>query len=66
MGDVKLTGVPTGDYHLQVQHPRLSQPLERAITVPPEGLQSSVTLEELLPDPSERKPESELERLFDR
>lgn len=65
-GQVVLTGVPAGDYQLQVQHPRLPEPLEQVVTVPAGGLQQRVTLEGLRPDPGQEEPKSELERLFDR
>lgn len=65
-GRVRLIEVPAGDYQLQVQHPRLPEPFERAITVSAGGLQQQVTLEGLLPDSGQRESASELEQLFDR
>ncbi len=65
-GQVTLTGIPAGDYQLQVQHPRLPEPLEQRVTVSSGGFQQQVVLEGLLPAPGQEEPESELERLFDR
>lgn len=66
-GRAELTEIPAGDYDLQIQHPRLAEPLIQRISLAADDTQNeTIVLEELEPDPRARESESDLQRLFDR
>lgn len=67
-GRVALSDVPPGDYDLQVQHPRLAEPSveQRLRLATDQKLERTLVLPEFEPDPRQREPDSELERLFKR
>lgn len=66
-GRAVLADIPAGDYDLQIQHPRLAEPLVQRISLAADDtLNETIVLETLGPDPRAREPESDLQRLFDR
>ncbi|WP_341936739.1 methylamine utilization protein [Marinimicrobium sp. C2-29] len=66
-GRAVLADIPAGDYDLQIQHPRLAEPLVQRISLAADDtLNETIELEALGPDPRAREPESDLQRLFDR
>ncbi len=65
-GQLVLEGVPPGTYELQVQHPRLANPLTQTLTVTGSAQTTTLALDELQPDPRQQSPKTDLERLFDR
>lgn len=65
-GEVHLAGVPAGEYRLQVQHPRLEAPLGKPLALSADKASvRRITLGPLQPDPRQREPESDLQRLFE-
>jgi len=65
-GQLQLTDLPAGDYQLQVQHPRLSEPVTRSLTLADSGsVTERVQLDRLGPDPRGDREPSDLQRLFD-
>lgn len=66
-GTIDLSGIPPGDYQLQIQHPRHGEPLIRALTVTADSaVEERIVLARLQPDPRDAAPASELEALFKR
>lgn len=66
-GQLQLTGLPEGEYSLQVQHPRLAQPLNQPLIVGSEAnVVELLTVSGLGPDPRGERERSDLQRLFDR
>ena len=63
-GRVQFTDLPSGQYRYQVQHPRTNQVLDGVLTNEQEQL--SINLGDLIPDPRQSAPRTELEALFDR
>lgn len=65
-GQVQLPEVPAGTYELQIQHPRLSQPIARTLTLSDSGpVTERVQIDSLGPDPRGDRESSDLQRLFD-
>ena len=65
-GQVQFDELPAGRYQVELQHPRLAEPVTRSLELEGESSPSlQVTLEPLQPDPRQRQSESELDRLFD-
>lgn len=66
-GEISLTGVPPGQYQLEIHHPRYPETMAREVTVTADSrLRQRFALGPLEPDPRDAPPESELEAMFER
>jgi plastocyanin len=65
-GQWTFDALPEGELEVQIQHPRLADPLTRALTITGTSRNETIALDGLQPDPRQQAPESDLERLFDR
>lgn len=65
-GQLQLSDVPAGTYELQIQHPRLSQPMTRTLTLSDSGpVTERIQIDSLGADPRGDRESSDLQRLFD-
>lgn len=65
-GQWTFDALPEGDLEVQIQHPRLAEPLTRTLTITGTSRSETVALDGLQPDPRQQAPQTDLERLFDR
>lgn len=66
-GQVRLNALPSGRHQLQIQHPRLAQPVTQPVVLEADATaRHAVALEALGPDPRGERAGSDLQRLFDR